>query len=176
MTPYGRPFCLLQHCHRCGDKLIASMRETSSPTSAPLMPYGQPFRQHRHRLCRRDKMIAGTQKTPLPKSAPTVGFFPNTFIVTATEIPSSLTRGRPHRRHQPPQCLMVGLVANTCIVNCRQPTEQRLTVYIIAGASALGLIIGTSTFSLITLYTGPFLRRLPSSQPSWWGNVSISSP
>ena len=103
----------------------------------------------------------------------TVGLFANNFIATAAEIPSSLTRRRPHRRHQFPQCRTVGLVANPCIVNCRQPTEQRLTVYIIAGGSALGLIIGTSAFSLITSYTGPFLRRLLSSQPSWWGNVLI---
>ena len=92
-------------------------------------------------------------------------------IICYTSLPSLIIST--DSRHQLHRCRTVGLVANTCIVNCCQPTNQYHMVNIIVGTSALGHIASTSAFSLITLYMGTFLRRLPSSQPSWWGNVLI---
>jgi hypothetical protein len=72
----------------------------------------------------------------------------------------------PHRRHKP----------NHFVRGANLKTLAKLATVLVGecvNTIALSLSTGTTALSLITSYMGPFLRRLPSSQPSWWGNVLI---
>ena len=168
---YGRPFHhhLRHHCRR--DNLIAGTRKTSSPTSAPSMLHSLPFRQHLHRHRRRDKFIASTRITSSPIGRSRRQHLHRQLLSTH----QSMLRGQyhrwrqrlgPHRRHKP----------NHFVHGAFIKTLAKLATVLVGecvNSITLSLIAGTSAFSLITSYTGPFLRRLPSSQPSWWGNVLI---
>ena len=179
--PYGRPFCQHRHRHRRRDKIIAGTQKTPLPKSAPSMPYGRPFRQHLHRHRRRDTLISDTRKTLSPTSAPSMPYgqpcrqhLHHQLSSTHGTTPDGLyhrwrQRLGPHHRHErlQPYHFVHGAFLKTL--------AKLATVLVgeCVNTIALSLIAGTSAFSLITSYTGPFLRRLPSSQPSWWGNVLI---
>jgi hypothetical protein len=176
--PYGQPFHPHLRHHRRRDNHIAGKRKTSSPTSAPSMPYSRPFRQHLHCHRRRDKLIASTRKTSSPTSAPSMLYGRSICQHLHRQLSSthqSMLRGQyhrwrqrlgPHRRQKP----------NNFVHGPNLKTLAKLATVLVGecvNTIALSLITGTSALSLITSYTGPFLRRLPSSQPSWWGNVLI---
>ena len=115
----------------------------SSPTSAPSMLYGQPCCQHLHR------QLLSTHQSML-----------------RGQYHRWRQRLGPHRRQKP----------NNFVHGPNLKTLAKLATVLVGecvNTIALSLITGTSALSLITSYTGPFLRRLPSSQPSWWGNVLI---
>ena len=181
LMPHGQP--CLQHPHsKCRrDNLITGMQKTSSPASPPLMPYGWPFRQHRHSHRLRDKIIAGIQKTSSPTSAPSMPYgrpccqhLHRQMSSTHGTTPDGLyhrwrQRLGPHHRHE-------RLQPYHFVHRAFLTTHAKLATVSVGecvNTIAFSLIAGTSAFSLITSYTGPFLRRLPRSQPSWWGNVLI---
>ena len=160
----------------------SELPQRSLPTSAPSMPYGRSHRQHLHHHRRRDKIIAGTQKTSSPTSAPSMPYgqpcrqhLHRQLSSNHGTTPDGLyhrwrQRLGPHR-HQHELLQPYHFVHGAFL-----KTLAKLATVLVGeciNTIALGLIAGTSAISLITSYTGPFLRRLPRSQPSWWGNVLI---
>ena len=162
---YGRPFHLRHHCRR--DNLIAGTCKTSSPTSAPSMLHSLPFRQHLHRHRCRYKLIASTRITSMSTSAPARPYSWSRCQHLHRQLSStrqSMLHGQyhrwrqrlgPHRRHKPNHFVRGAFIKTLAELATVLVGECVNTI-------ALSLIAGTSAFSLITSYMGPFLRRLPS--------------
>ena len=181
LMPYGQPICQRRHRHRRRDKIISGTQKTPLQISDSPILHGWPFRQGLYRHRRRDKLIADTRKTSSLTLAPLMQCGQPCCQHLHCQ-PLSTHRTKPDgqyyrwcQRLQPHHIVhganrktlakLATVLVGECVIT--------IALSLITGTSAFSLITGTSAFSLITSYTGPFLRRLPSSQPSWWGNVLI---
>ena len=167
------------------NKLFTNTGTFSAAETTSLSACGRPHRQYwqlqphrRHQLtrCRTLSLFAKTYivNAAWASPSPTLPTSPTSPTLSWPPAPANLGPASPTSSVSPTSPTSPTLAPSTYIVNCRQPTNQCRVVNIIVGPSAIGHIARTSAFSLITSYMGPYLRRLPTSQPSWWGNVLIS--